>query len=414
MREQRVVVELEVGRRDHGDGFRTCLGGSRGKRYGVRGRLRATVRQHRQRPRDRVRDGLFALRQRQEDPFAGGARRAGCPRSRRRSGSRGTAARASSSSSRPPSRSGVRAAAIVLAIAAMLVPATARASDLLDLNASHITLEGARRAGARRVHARTAARGTCSPGARSTRARPARACPQVRFEHDYSGGLKLERRAMWKTFADQCRPYDGPPLAYLVVACKAPDGSYWALQSWQRDLPHRGVAPWTAAQSAWELRLSHWVGAAGARRALHRLGVPGRGARHLRPSDLRRQPGLRLPLDLVRRADGLLRSQPLHRHLRLGLRAGLEAGDVDPLPQADRRVLLLVLADPRRLAARAARRGPPGTAARYRISVVGPGVTPDVVAEAADPGRYDAGLERQRDALFTRVIAGDRFCSTQH
>lgn len=28
-----------------------------------------------------------------------------------------------------------------------------------------------------------------------------------------------------------CLPYDGPPLAWLVKACDAPDGSYWALQS---------------------------------------------------------------------------------------------------------------------------------------------------------------------------------------
>ena len=56
---------------------------------------------------------------------------------------------------------------------------------------------------------------------------------------------------------------------------------------------------------------------------------------------------------------------------------------------------------------------PAGNGTRYRISVVGPGVTPDVVAEVADPGPYDAAVERQRDALFGRVTAGDRFCSTQ-
>ena len=44
-----------------------------------------------------------------------------------------------------------------------------------------------------------------------------------------------------------------------MTACTAPDGSYWALQAWQRDLPDLGKTP-TAAQSAWELRLSHWSG----------------------------------------------------------------------------------------------------------------------------------------------------------
>ena len=33
-----------------------------------------------------------------------------------------------------------------------------------------------------------------------------------------------------------------------MAACKAPDGSYWALQSWQRELANYGVPP-TPAQS---------------------------------------------------------------------------------------------------------------------------------------------------------------------
>ena len=54
-----------------------------------------------------------------------------------------------------------------------------------------------------------------------------------------------------------CRPYDGPELQWLVTACKAPDGSYWAVQAWQRMLPNYGLAP-TPKQAVWELRLSHW------------------------------------------------------------------------------------------------------------------------------------------------------------
>ena len=45
----------------------------------------------------------------------------------------------------------------------------------------------------------------------------------------------------------------------MVTACKASDGSYWALQAWQRMLPNYGVAA-TPPQSVWELRLSHWTG----------------------------------------------------------------------------------------------------------------------------------------------------------
>ena len=312
----------------------------------------------------------------------------------------------------PPSRSGVRAAAIVLAITAMLVPATARASDLLDVNAGHVTLEVHGATCARHVHGGRRERHVLAWGAINA-GRPLGAAPAGALRARLLG--RAEARApgdVEDASPTSARPYDGPPLAYLVTACTAPDGSYWALQSWQRNLPHRGVAPWTAAQRAWELRLSHWNGAL-AHVELYTDWAFGERARHLRPPDLRRRSGVRLPLDLGRRADRLLRPQPLHRHLRLGLRPRVEARDVDRLPQADRRVLLLVLADARQLAA-----GQPGETGgerhRYRISVVGPGVTPDVVAETPDPGPFDAKQERRRDALFTQVIAGDRFCSTQH
>jgi hypothetical protein len=50
-----------------------------------------------------------------------------------------------------------------------------------------------------------------------------------------------------------CLPYDGPPLAWLLEACKAPDGSYWALQSWVRLKPNYG-----GTTGAMELHPSHW------------------------------------------------------------------------------------------------------------------------------------------------------------
>lgn len=93
---------------------------------------------------------------------------------------------------------------------------------------------------------------------------PAADAKQVAFELDYSGGygkyhvngyFQPDSSADWS-----CMPYNGPKLAFEVAACTAPDGSYWALQSWQRALPDLGVAP-TPAQSATELHLSHWTGA---------------------------------------------------------------------------------------------------------------------------------------------------------
>ena len=61
------------------------------------------------------------------------------------------------------------------------------------------------------------------------------------------------------TFPTRCQAYDGPPLVWFVTACKARDGSYWAVQSWQRMLPNYGAAP-SGQRGAWELRLSHWRG----------------------------------------------------------------------------------------------------------------------------------------------------------
>ena len=47
-------------------------------------------------------------------------------------------------------------------------------------------------------------------------------------------------------------------------------------------------------------------------------------------------------------------------------------------------------------------------------------MTPDVVAEALDPGKWDPSdrtkvtWQRQQLKLFDEVTAGDKFCATQH
>ena len=116
-------------------------------------------------------------------------------------------------------------------------------------------------------------------GAIDARVRPASpsGLQQVKFKLDYAGGWGKYRRAIWKTFNNACRPYDGPALAWFVTGCKAPDGSYWALQSWQTRLPNLGFAPWFAAAEAM----------VAAPLALARAARPARGLRRL---------ALRLPL----------------------------------------------------------------------------------------------------------------------
>jgi len=150
----------------------------------------------------------------------------------------------------------VCASAVALALAG-----AADASQLIARNASHIKLA---------VNMKGTAMVTYSVRGRVTHllawgavnARPRPATPRIRqveFKVDYSGGWK-HRRMTWKHFKNRCRAYDGPELAWLVTACKAPNGSYWALQSWQTALPNLGMAPWLRQQKTWWLRLSHWTG----------------------------------------------------------------------------------------------------------------------------------------------------------
>lgn len=89
---------------------------------------------------------------------------------------------------------------------------------------------------------------------------PSLGTPQVKFKVDYSGGYMRLGRPLWKTIKNQCRPYDGPSIPLVVAACKAPDGSYWALQQFRRLLPNLGLDPWNARTRARELHLSHWRG----------------------------------------------------------------------------------------------------------------------------------------------------------
>jgi hypothetical protein len=141
-----------------------------------------------------------------------------------------------------------------------LAAPTAGASEILTRNASNVRLKVD--ANGRAVVYYTAGGRQFHPlvwGAVNARP-PSRSVRQVHFKIDYSGGWGTFRRAIWRTIRNRCRPYDGPPLPWLVAACKAPDGSYWALQRWQRMLPNLGLDPWRADQRVWELHISHWSG----------------------------------------------------------------------------------------------------------------------------------------------------------
>jgi hypothetical protein len=62
---------------------------------------------------------------------------------------------------------------------------------------------------------------------------------------------------------------------------------------------------------------------------------------------------------------------------------------------------------------------PAGRGRAYRIEVVGPGVTPNLVVQVADPGDYDpndptkVAYEQQANKRLLQLAAGDHFCPTQ-
>ena len=147
----------------------------------------------------------------------------------------------------------MRAAVVFTVVLAALAAADgAGASEIIDRNASAVRLSVdtngqalvSYRAHGRTLHVR-------AWGAVDAR-HPTTARPQVRFRKDYSG-------RGWSSFRNSCRRYTGPALAYVVTACSAPDGSYWALQSWRRTLPNFDGRP-GGTLGAWELHLSHWSG----------------------------------------------------------------------------------------------------------------------------------------------------------
>ena len=149
------------------------------------------------------------------------------------------------------------AAACAFAVAAQ----RAAASEILARDATNVTL---------RVNAKGEALVSYTEAGRARKLlawgavnaiAPTTARAQVSFRLDYAGGWGKYRAPSYaSSFLNRCRRYDGPALAWFVAACKAPDGSYWALQSWQRMLPNLGLAPWTRKLGVHELHLSHWSG----------------------------------------------------------------------------------------------------------------------------------------------------------
>jgi hypothetical protein len=238
--------------------------------------------------------------------------------------------------------------------------------------------------------------------------------PQVRFRYDYSGGWKSHGTADYaRSFNDTCRAYDGPPLVLLVAACKAPDGSYWALQSWRRLAPMRGFAPFRPEQDAYELHVSHWSGPlpvlevspnwtyGGTLQGLFgRLTYRGDAVYGFRtPSATRSDPYARFVyIDTFNSVygPGWKRDTGIVTHRQNGAFCYSFVAQAPPPGYPSR--------EPRG----------PGNGDRHRVRVMGPGVTPVVQWEGAGLRRYSAASDRVFNKRFDRLVGPeDRVCAPE-
>ena len=276
--------------------------------------------------------------------------------------------------------------AAVALCAAGVVP-QAMASQLVGRTASAVRLDvNGKREALLTYHAGGRWWHVLAWGAVNARA-PSLTVPQVAFRLDYAGGNGKYHRSYWKGFRNLCGPYTGPPLEWLVTACTASDGSYWALQAWPRALPNYGVRP-SRARAGRELRLSHWSGAPAVltvrtdwayRRFDHLYGSlvyngkPVYGFRSTRLGNPLDGYGRLIYVDTFnsrygrgwQRENGFLTHRPNGVFCYGFWRHGSH---------------------------------PVGRGTRYRVTAVGPGVTPDVVWAGQAPGRYDRTADQRANA----------------
>jgi hypothetical protein len=281
-----------------------------------------------------------------------------------------------------------RFALFLIAVACMAADASnASASQLIDRNATAVSLAVNGKGEALITYRAGGAEHHVLVWGAQNAVAPSPSGTQARFRIDYSGGFgKYHDPRYWLRFGSRCERYLGPPLAWLVAACTSPDGTYWALQAWQRGLPDYAARP-TAGESAWELRLSHWSGPL----AVLQIGVDWAYRRydHLFGTysydgspvyGFKATPG-GTPLDSFGRniyldtfgsayGAGWRRENSFLTHRPSG------AFCYGFFPHGDR---------------------PAGKGTTYRATAIGPGVTPDVMWSARAPGPYSRDLDRAQN-----------------
>jgi hypothetical protein len=243
---------------------------------------------------------------------------------------------------------------------------------------------------------------------------PVEGVGQVRFKVDHAGGWgKYRNGKYWKGFKNGCRPYDGPVLPLLVAACKAPDGTYWTIQAWQRRLPNLGFDPWLPQHTNLELHLAHWSGDLpvlevhpnwtydgewqGIFGRLTYLGKPVYGfsttARGVPKDDY----GRNLFVDTLNSSygQGWKREAGILTHQSTGTfcHSFVPQRPFAWYPSKEMR--------------------PAAPGERYRVTVSGPGVTPVLQVEVPGLTKADRSRDHEFNAAFDRVMAGDRLCASE-
>jgi hypothetical protein len=150
--------------------------------------------------------------------------------------------------------------AVVVAAVALSLVGTASAAQLIDRNATGVQIRANAKGEAMLTyHKGSAVKHVLVWGAINALT-PREGGHQAKFKLDYSGGWGTKHTVYWKNFPGSCGRYDGPALPNMVAACKSPDGSYWAAQSWPQPLPNLGFTPWSPELQANWLEVSHWTG----------------------------------------------------------------------------------------------------------------------------------------------------------
>jgi hypothetical protein len=147
-----------------------------------------------------------------------------------------------------------------IAVAALGITGTAAAAQLIDRDATHVVLKTNTKGEALLTYDKAGTTKRILVWGAINAAAPVKGYHQVKFSVDYAGGWGKYHKQYWKTFGGTCGTYDGPQLPNVVAACKAFDGSYWAVQQWPQALPDLGFTPWTPELRAQWLEVSHWSG----------------------------------------------------------------------------------------------------------------------------------------------------------